>query len=158
MKNSTLCYIESCGKYLMLRRDRKKNDENSGKWIGVGGKFEEGESPDDCLIREVREETGFELTSYRLRGIVTFVSDIYETEQMFLFTATADGWVSSGLPGCDEGTLEWVKISDVPALPLWEGDRIFLSLLSEGRGFFLLKLCYRGDRLVSAVLDGREIL
>ena len=158
MKNSTLCYIESCGKYLMLRRDRKKNDENSGKWIGVGGKFEEGESPDDCLIREVREETGFELTSYRLRGIVTFVSDIYETEQMFLFTATADGGVSGGLPGCDEGTLEWVKISDVPALPLWEGDRIFLSLLSEGRGFFLLKLCYRGDRLVSAVLDGREIL
>lgn len=149
MKNSTLCYIESCGKYLMLRRDRKKNDENSGKWIGVGGKFEEG---------EVREETGFELTSYRLRGIVTFVSDIYETEQMFLFTATADGGVSGGLPGCDEGTLEWVKISDVPALPLWEGDRIFLSLLSEGRGFFLLKLCYRGDRLVSAVLDGREIL
>lgn len=142
----------------MLRRDRKKNDENSGKWIGVGGKFEEGESPDDCLIREVREETGFELTSYRLRGIVTFVSDIYETEQMFLFTATADCGVSGGLPGCDEGTLEWVKISDVPALPLWEGDRIFLSLLSEGRGFFLLKLCYRGDRLVSAVLDGREIL
>lgn len=155
MKNSTLCYIESGGQYLMLRRDRKKNDENSGKWIGVGGKFEEGESPDDCLIREVREETGLELTSYSLRGIVTFVSDIYETEQMFLFTA--DGF-SGSLSECDEGTLEWVDKSNVPSLPLWEGDRIFLELLARGRGFFLLKLVYHGDNLTSAVLDGREIL
>ena len=155
MKNSTLCYIESGGQYLMLRRDKKKNDENSGKWIGVGGKFEEGESPDDCLIREVREETGLELTLYSLRGIVTFVSDIYETEQMFLFTA--DGF-SGSLSECDEGTLEWVDISDVPSLPLWEGDRIFLELLARGREFFLLKLVYHGDSLASAVLDGREIL
>lgn len=155
MKNSTLCYIESGGQYLMLRRDRKKNDENSGKWIGVGGKFEEGESPDDCLIREVREETGLELTSYSLRGIVTFVSDIYETEQMFLFTA--DGF-SGSLSECDEGTLEWVDKSDVPSLPLWEGDRIFLELLARGCGFFLLKLVYHGDNLTSAVLDGRKIL
>ena len=155
MKNSTLCYIESGGQYLMLRRDKKKNDENSGKWIGVGGKFEEGESPDDCLIREVREETGLELTLYSLRGIVTFVSDIYETEQMFLFTA--DGF-SGSLSECDEGTLEWVDISDVPSLPLWEGDRIFLELLARGREFFLLKLVYHGDSLTSAVLDGREIL
>ena len=142
----------------MLRRDRKKNDENSGKWIGVGGKFEEGESPDDCLIREVREETGFELTSYRLRGIVTFVSDIYETEQMFLFTATADGGASGGLPGCDEGTLEWVKISDVPARPLWEGDRIFLDLIKKDVPFFSLKLKYEGEKLVLAVLNGERIV
>lgn len=155
MKNSTLCYIECDGRYLMLRRDKKKNDENSDKWIGVGGKFEEGESPEDCLRREIGEETGLTLNSYSLRGIVTFVSDIYETEQMFLFTANG---FSGRLSECDEGTLEWIPISDVPSLPLWEGDRIFLSLLTEKRQFFLLKLSYHGNRLVSAVLDGRELL
>ena len=154
MKNVTLCYIERGDQYLMLHRVKKKTDINHDKWIGVGGKFERDESPDDCLLREVREETGLTLTSYRFRGIVTFVSDIYETEYMHLFTA--DSW-SGSMTECDEGVLEWVDKDKIISLPIWEGDKIFLRLLAEEHPFFSLKLRYHGDRLVSAVLDGHEL-
>ncbi len=153
MLNTTLCYIEQDGKYLMLHRVKKKNDINHDKWIGIGGKFEEKESPEDCALREVREETGLTLTSYAYRGLVTFVSDRYETEYMHLFTA--DGFTGE-LIDCDEGTLEWVDKALVPTLPTWAGDRIFLDLLARNVPFFSLKLEYVGDTLVRAVLDGRE--
>ena len=128
----------------MLHRIKKENDINKDKWIGVGGKFEENESPDECLLREVKEETGLELLDYRLRGIVTFVSDEYEGEYMYLYTADA---FSGSLTECDEGTLEWVPIERVEELPTWEGDRIFLRALREERPFFLLKLVYEGSTL-----------
>lgn len=150
MKNTTLCYVEQDGKYLMLLRNKKKQDENAGKWIGVGGKFEEGESPQDCLLREVQEETGLRLTQYRFRGIVTFVSDQYETEYMHLFTA--HGFEGELIP-CDEGELKWVEKDEVLSLPLWEGDREFLRLLREDAPFFSLKLVYQGDKLVSSKLE-----
>ena len=153
MLNTTLCYIEQDGKYLMLHRVKKKNDINHDKWIGIGGKFEEKESPEDCALREVKEETGLTLTSYAYRGLVTFVSDQYETEYMHLFTA--DGFTGE-LIDCDEGTLEWVDKALVPTLPTWAGDRIFLDLLARDVPFFSLKLEYVGDTLVRAVLDGRE--
>lgn len=138
----------------MLHRVSKNADANFGKWIGVGGKFNEGESPDECLQREVKEETGLTLDSWQARGIVTFVSDKYETEYMHLFTASA----LYGEPShCDEGILKWIDISDVPSLNLWEGDRVFLELLCEDAPFFLLKLEYKGDSLIKAVLNGKEI-
>ena len=155
MKNTSLCYIEKDGRYLMLHRTRKQNDENHDKWIGIGGKFEAGESPEDCMLREVREETGLSLGSWRFRGIVTFVSDEWGTEYMHLFTA--DSFTGTLCP-CDEGELEWVEKERIPSLPIWEGDRIFLRLLEEEANFFSLKLCYKGDKLVRAVLDGREEL
>lgn len=138
----------------MLHRVKKKNDINHDKWIGVGGKFEDRESPEDCILREVKEETGLTLTDYRFRGIVTFTSDRDETEYMHLFTAT--GWTGA-LIECDEGNLEWVPKSRVQDLPIWEGDKLFFRLLEEERPFFSLKLCYEGDTLVSAALDGREL-
>ena len=154
MKNTTLCYIRRGDEVLLLHRIKKEHDENEGKWIGVGGKLEEGESPDECLLREVREETGLRLTSWRYRGIVTFVSDRWEGEYMHLFTA---GGFEGELITCDEGELVWVPRAQIPELPQWEGDRIFLRLLEEDRPFFSLKLCYEGDRLTRAVLDGSEI-
>ena len=154
IKLSTLCYLERDGKYLMLHRTKKENDENGGKWIGVGGKFDKGESPEECMLREVREETGLTVTRCAFRGIVTFVSDVYGTEYMHLFTA--DRWEGEEHV-CDEGDLAWVETGKVPSLPLWAGDRIFLSLLEEGTPFFSLKLIYRGDDLVRAILDGREL-
>ena len=154
MLNTTLCYIERDGRYLMLHRVKKVNDINHDKWIGIGGKFEDKESPEDCVLREVREETGLTLTSYAYRGLVTFVSDRYETEYMHLFTA--DGFAGE-LIDCDEGTLEWVPKERVPDLPTWAGDRIFLDLLMRDVPFFSLKLAYEGDRLVLAVLNGKTI-
>lgn len=154
MLNTTLCYIEQGTKYLLLHRVKKKNDLNEGKWIGVGGKFEEGESPEDCLLREVREETGLTLTDYRFRGLVTFVSDEAPTEYMHLFTATG---FTGTLRDCDEGTLEWVPIPQVETLPLWQGDKLFLRLLQTEKDFFSLKLRYVGDQLVQAVRDGRPL-
>lgn len=154
MKNTTLCYIRRAGEVLMLHRIKKKNDENEGKWIGVGGKLEEGESPDECLLREVREETGLRLTSWQYRGVVTFVSDRWEGEYMHLFTA--DGFEGKLAP-CEEGELLWVLWEEIAQLPQWEGDRIFLSLLEADAPFFSLKLCYEGDRLTAAVLDSRPI-
>lgn len=154
MKNTTLCYIEQDGRYLMLHRVKKHQDPNAGKWIGVGGKFEENESPDECLVREVKEETGLTLTRWHCRGIVTFMSDEWPTEYMHLFTA--DGFEGQ-LADCDEGELAWVKKEDVPALRLWEGDRVFLELLTREEPFFLLKLIYRGEALAGAVLNGRSL-
>ena len=155
--NCTLCYLENDrGEYLMLHRIKKKNDVNQDKWIGVGGKFEENESPDECLIREVREETGLTLTDYRLRGIVTFVSQGWETEYMFLYTAT--GWTGELLADCDEGTLEWVDKKNVGDLPIWKGDELFFRQIEDPNSpFFSLKLSYRGDELVYAALDGKEL-
>ena len=154
MLNSTLCYLERGDEYLMLHRVKKKNDLNHDKWIGVGGKCEEGESPEDCVLRETREETGLTLTDFHYRGLVTFVSDRAPTEYMHLFTAA--GWTGSPVP-CGEGELAWVKKAEVPSLTLWEGDRIFLRLLEEDGPFFSLKLEYRGEKLVSAWLDGRPL-
>ena len=152
---STLCYMERDGKYLMLHRTVKKNDVNKDKWIGVGGHFETDESPEECLLREVREETGYTLTSYRFRGIVTFVSGNGVTEYMSLFTA--DGFEGEPVP-CDEGELAWVDIDDVWSLNIWEGDKIFFRLMDEREQFFSLKLVYDGyDKLVSASLDGRPM-
>lgn len=152
---STLCYIEKDYQYLMLHRISKKNDINKDKWIGVGGKFERDESPEECLLREVKEETGLTLTSYKFRGLVTFVSGSGETEYMSLFTA--DGFEGE-LIDCDEGVLEWVDIDKIPELNLWEGDKIFFKLLAENREFFSLKLVYDGNgTLISASLDGRSL-
>ncbi len=155
MINSTLCYIEKDGKYLMLHRVKKENDVNKDKWVGIGGKFEDGESPEDCILRESREETGLTLTSYKYRGIVTFVSDKWETEYMHLFTA--DGFFGE-VTDCDEGVLEWVSKEDLDLIPKWEGDKIFLQLLDEDRPFFSLKLRYCGEHLEEAVLDGKNLL
>lgn len=154
MRNlSTLCYMERDNKYLMLHRTLKKNDVNKDKWIGVGGHFEEGESPEECVLREVKEETGYTLTNYKYRGIVTFVSGNGVTEYMSLFTA--DAFEGEPIP-CKEGELEWVDIEKVWSLNIWEGDKIFFRLLDEGRPFFSLKLVYDGqDKLVSVSLDGQ---
>ncbi len=151
---STLCYIEKDGCWLMLHRVKKKNDVNHDKWIGIGGKFEEGDTPEDCLLRETREETGLTLTEYRFRGLVTFVSDEAPTEYMHLFTATG---FTGTLQECDEGTLEWVPIKQVETLPLWQGDRLFLELLQREERFFSLKLRYEGERLAEAVRDGQPL-
>ena len=154
MLNTTLCYLERGDEYLMLHRTKKEHDLNRDKWIGVGGKFQDGESPEDCLLREALEETGYRLTSYRLRGIVTFLFNKEEAEYMFLYTA--DGFFGEPVP-CNEGTLEWVSKEEVDRLNLWEGDRIFLRLLDEGAPFFSLKLRYEGNKLVSAALNGRPL-
>ena len=155
MKNTTLCYIENeRGDYLMLHRVKKENDCNRDKWIGVGGKFEDGESPEECVLRETLEETGLTLTDWRYRGIVTFVSDRWETEYMHLFTAT--GWTGR-LHECDEGMLEWVSREQFRGLPQWEGDRIFLRLIEEDAPFFSLKLRYEGEHLAYAALNGKEL-
>ena len=156
MRNTTLCYLEQDGKWLMLHRVTKKNDMNHDKWIGVGGKFEPFESPEDCLLREVREETGLQLTRFRCRGIVTFILGRL-TEYMHLYTA--DGWTGELIrdPARNEGVLEWVPTDTVETLPIWEGDKIFFRLLKEDRPFFSLKLTYEGDTLTEAVLDGKRI-
>lgn len=154
MQNTTLCYIIRQGadgeEYLMLYRNKKKNDLNEGKWVGVGGKFEEGESPEECLIREVREETGLTLTEYTMRGIVTFVSDVWGTEYMFLYTASASGEIGE----CTEGELRWIPREKILSLPLWEGDKVFLGLIAGEHPFFSLKLSYHGDKLVDVSLNG----
>lgn len=150
---TTLCYIEKEDSYLMMHRVKKVNDINKDKWVGVGGHFEEGESPEECLLREVREETGLILTSFRLRGIVTFSTDVYPTEYMFLYTADS---YEGEMIECNEGNLEWVKKSGVYNLPIWEGDKLFFRLLEEEVPVFSLKLRYEGDELVEAVLDGKE--
>lgn len=153
-KLTTLCYIEDQGRYLMLHRVSKKNDVNKDKWIGVGGHFEEGESPEECLLREVKEETGLTLTSFCFRGLVTFQSAGWGTEYMCLYTS--DGYEGE-LTGCSEGVLEWVDKDRVLDLNLWEGDKIFFKLMNEGRPFFSLKLSYEGDRLAYAGLDGKQM-
>ena len=151
MKMTTLCYIENNDCYLMLHRTKKKKDVNKDKWIGVGGHAEGNVTPQECLLREVKEETGLSLTSYKFRGLITFISDEYEAEMMCLFTA--DGYTGE-LITCDEGELEWVKKSDVPQLPTWEGDAQFLKLLLEDeKRFFAMKLRYEGERLVEKSVE-----
>lgn len=155
MINSTLCYITRGDQVLMLHRIKKKNDVNEGKWIGIGGKFEPDEAPEECLLREAREETGLTLTSWRCRGVVTFLnSGPWEGEYMYLFTA--DGFTGA-LKDCDEGELKWVDRAFLGSLPKWEGDQIFLDLLWQDAPFFLLTLRYDGDRLKEAVLNGKRI-
>lgn len=145
MTNTTLCYIEANDSYLMMLRNKKKVDLNKGKWIGVGGHFEEGESPDECLLREVYEETGLTLTEYRLRGIITFISDEWDSEYMFLYTASS---FTGKLIECNEGQLEWIPKKDILSLNLWEGDKAFLKKLFNEDEFFTMKLVYEGDKLV----------
>ncbi|MCR4764106.1 MAG: 8-oxo-dGTP diphosphatase [Lachnospiraceae bacterium] len=161
MKNTTLIYLEKNHQYLMMYRNRKPNDPNAGKWIGIGGKIEEGETPGECALREIREETGILAANIRFRGLVLFLNTRYETEYMFLYTSddftlpsgfdqentSADAPISDGLPACDEGELHWVDIDTVTDLPLWEGDRYFLQLLKENTTPFLLTLRYDGDVL-----------
>lgn len=147
---TTLCYIEKDNKYLMMHRVKKENDINRDKWVGIGGHFEADETPEECLLREVREETGLELTDYRLRGIITFISDRCPTEYMFLYTASGyTGEIST----CDEGILEWVEKNMVYSLPIWEGDKIFFKLLEDETDFFTLKLRYEGDKLVEHITN-----
>lgn len=154
VKLSTLCYIENEGKYLMLHRTVKQNDVNEGKWIGVGGHFEEGESPEECLLREVKEETGYTLTSWSYRGIVTFVYGENLTEYMSLYTA--DGFEGEAI-SCDEGELAWIEKEKIWELDIWEGDKIFFRLLEEGSPFFSLKLVYDEEgTLLYAALDGKK--
>ena len=155
MINTTLCYITRGDQVLMLHRTKKKNDVNQDKWIGIGGKFEPEESPDQCLLREVREETGLTLTRWQCRGIVTFLTNgPWDGEYMYLFTA--DGFEGK-LKTCDEGDLQWVHRDFLNALPQWEGDKIFLELLWQDAPFFLLTLRYDGDRLAEAVLNGEKL-
>lgn len=153
MLHTTLCYLKIGEDTLMLHRVKKKNDVNHDKWIGIGGKFEHGESPEECILREFREETGLLLTRWAYRGIVTFVSDDW-CEYMHLFTATD---YEGELRECDEGTLEWVPWAQIEQLPIWEGDKVFLRLLQENGAFFSLKLVYDGERLARVMLDGREL-
>lgn len=151
---TTLCYVEKEDLYLMMHRVSKKNDVNKDKWIGIGGHFEEGESPEECLLREAYEETGLTLTSYRFRGLVTFTQEGYGTEYMCLYTA--DGFQGT-LKECEEGILEWVPKKDICKLNLWAGDQIFLKLLAQNAPFFSLKLSYQGDKLTEAVLNGENL-
>lgn len=149
MINTTLCYIEKDNKYLLLHRTKKENDLNEGKWIGVGGKFEKDETPEECLLREVKEETGLTLTKYKLRAVITFISNKWQTEYMYLFTASE---FTGELISCNEGELEWVAQDDILKLNIWEGDKIFLKKMIEEDNFFTLKVVYEGDKLVNSVL------
>lgn len=153
MQQTTLCYLTVGGRTLMIYRNKKKDDVNAGKWIGIGGKFEHGESPEECMLREFEEETGLRLTEYRYRGIVTFVSQDW-CEYMHLFSASA---CEGEMHPCGEGELRWVDVSRVPQLPGWAGDRVFLRLLAEREAFFSLKLIYDGERLSGAKLDGQPL-
>ena len=154
MKHTTLCYIEKDESYLLLHRVKKENDCNKDKWIGIGGKLMENESPEEGILREAKEETGLTLTEFRYCGLVTFVSDCWEGEYMHLFHATG---FEGALTDCDEGTLEWVKKEDFHRLPQWEGDRIFLRLMEQKVPFFSLKLCYEGEHLQNAILNGEPL-
>ena len=154
MKQTTQCYLERGSQYLMLHRTKKENDENHDKWIGVGGKFEEGESPEDCMLREIREETGLIVTRWRYCGIVTFVSDVWPAEQMHIFVCME--WTGEQIV-CNEGDLEWIDKQRLMDLTMWEGDRVFLKLIEKEVPFFSLKLTYKGDQLMETVLNGMVI-
>lgn len=154
MQNTSLCYLEKDGKYLMLHRIKKKNDVNSHKWIGLGGKFEEGESAEECAKREIYEESGLAVKNLSYRGVVTFDCPPYPTDYMHLFTATE---FEGEIKDCDEGTLEWVDKNEIKNLPIWEGDFIFFDLIDKNEPFFSLKLSYRNDTLTEAILNGEKI-
>ena len=151
---TTLCYIERDDQYLMLHRVKKENDINKDKWIGVGGKFLARESPEECLLREVREETGLTLTSWRFRGLITFIQVDYPTEFMCLYTADD---FQGELLDCDEGDLLWVPKEEIGRLTLWQGDRIFLRMLADDAPFFSMKLEYEGEQLIRCLCDGKEM-
>ena len=165
MRKTTLCYIENKndGSFLMLYRNKKKNDDNAGKWLGIGGKFEPGEKADDCVVREVREETGLRLTSYHFYGVVEFRSDAYEYEDMYLYSSDgfipedsgrADEYERTGTftpPLCSEGELHWVKKEDLMSLPMWEGDVVFLERVLRGDEAINLRMIYEGDHLVEVI-------
>ena len=154
MKNTTLCYIENENKYLMLHRSGKKKDGSGGKWMGIGGHFEEGESPFDCVIREAYEETGLTLLEPHYRAVVTFNSDEYESEQMHLFTCKRfEGEVTP----CDEGELAWIDKTEVKCLNMWNGDLVFLNLLDTEKNFFSLKLTYKGEELQEYYINGKKV-
>ena len=153
-EQTTLCYIERDGQYLMLHRVKKEHDVNKDKWIGVGGHFEDGESPEECMMREIFEETGLCVTEFAYRGLVTFVTDRWVDEQMHLFTVSG---FTGEVKTCDEGVLEWIDKTRLLELPMWEGDKIFLRLLDENVPFFSLKLVYEGSTLISAALNGKRI-
>ncbi|MDR0890169.1 MAG: 8-oxo-dGTP diphosphatase [Oscillospiraceae bacterium] len=155
MKHTTLCYIEQAGCYLLLHRIKKKNDVNQGKWIGIGGKLEAGETPEDCVLREAKEETGLTLTSYRYCAVITFLYNDCEAEAMHLFHA--DQFAGTLAETCSEGALAWIAKEDYARLPQWQGDRIFLRLMQERADFFRLELRYHNDELLSAVLDGTPL-
>ena len=155
MRNTTLCYLEKDNKYLMLLRNKKKNDLNEGKWIGIGGGFEQGESPEECAKREIFEETGLDATELNLRGIITFDNDIQETEYMFLFTSKC--FSGTLTDECNEGELAWINKYDILSLNLWEGDKYFLELLTTDEPFFSMKLSYSKDKLVSVWKNGLPI-
>ena len=154
MLETTLVYIEQDERLLMLHRVRKEKDVNAGKWIGIGGKIEPGETPEECMLRETKEETGLTLLRWAARGVVDFRSGDWE-ERMHLFTA--DRFEGTLAPDCDEGELAWVEKKQVPALPLWEGDREFLRLLEEEEPFFRLTLIYEGEHLAQTWLNGRRL-
>ncbi|MBP3763156.1 MAG: 8-oxo-dGTP diphosphatase [Bacteroidales bacterium] len=157
MKQTTLCYLDDGSRYLMLHRVKKAHDASHGKWIGVGGKCEADESPDECMLREVEEETGLRVSRWRYRGIVTFISDTWDNEYMHLFTA--DRWDGTLASDCNEGVLAWVDKNDLMSLPLWEGDKLFLRLLMDERqSFFSMKLVYKNDEMASAKLDGHPMI
>lgn len=151
---TTLCYLEQNGCYLMLHRIKKKNDVNHDKWIGVGGKFEPGEDANTCALREVQEETGLTMQTPLYRGIVDFYCDPWPAERMHLYTCTD---FTGTLTDCSEGALQWVRKEKISDLPIWQGDKIFLQLLAENAPFFHLELTYNGDTLAKAVLDGKEL-
>ncbi len=153
MKNTTVCYIEKSGRYLMLHRTKKKNDTNSGKWIGIGGKIEKGETPAECIMREVKEETGLLLIKPLYRGIIHFVSDVFESETMHLFTADE---FEGSITECDEGDLKWIDKRKLSEYPMWEGDALFLKQIEENSDFFELTLIYKGDKLSSHKLKFRN--
>lgn len=157
IKETTLCYIENDkGEYLMLHRNKKKNDENEDKWIGVGGKLEEGETAEDCVLREVSEETGLHLTDYRYRALIDFTSDLWPRELMHVYTAT--GYEGTLKADCNEGELAWIQKPELRKKKLWEGDKLFLALLDANADFFRLELSYEGERLVKAVLNDGEVI
>lgn len=154
MKNTTLIYIEKENKYLMLHRVKKENDINKDKWIGIGGKFLENESPEECALRETLEETGLTLNSLEYRGIVTFICNKCEGELMHLFVSKD---FSGQIKECDEGVLKWVEKEKIITLPIWQGDKIFLKLIDENAPFFSLKLEYKNDTLINAVLNNKQL-
>lgn len=151
---TTLCYIEKDGKYLMMHRVKKENDINKDKYIGIGGHFEKDETPEECLTREVMEETGLTLNSFRLRGVITFICDKWQTEYMFLYTSND---FSGKITDCNEGDLIWIDKKEVYNLPIWEGDKIFFKLLEERQDFFTLKLKYQGENLIETKIDGKLV-
>ena len=148
---TTLCYIEKDNNYLMLHRTKKENDINNGKWIGVGGKLEKGETPQECAVREILEETGLRVNKPVLKGIITFPDFTPDNDwYTYVFKATE---FEGELIDCDEGTLEWVPYEQVLSKPTWEGDHTFLSWILEDKPFFSAKFSYKGDKLVESHVD-----